>query len=208
MSCSPFDIRDYVVKELSDPERKQVEVHIKGCQGCREEWERLRLTEAALFSLREEEIPQRIAFVSDKIFEPSPWRRAWAAFWGSAARLGFASAAMLSVALVVFAVMRPAVQTVAPLASASSGSVRAVSMSADQIQQQIQAAVDRAVAASETRQQQKFEQVVADMRSQDLKERQQLAGLAAAAVDMSMRRGLAVERSSYDFPRAQKEGLQ
>ena len=58
--------------------------------------------QTALFSLREEEIPQRIGFVSDQIFEPSPWRRGWAAFWGSAARLGFASAAMLSVALVVF----------------------------------------------------------------------------------------------------------
>jgi anti-sigma factor RsiW len=204
MSCSPFDLRDYVLKELSDPERKQVEVHIKGCQGCREEWERLRLTEAALFSLREEEIPQRIAFVSDKIFEPSPWRRAWAAFWGSAARLGFASAAMLSVALVVFAVMRPAVPAPAPLALASSGNVKAVAMSGDEIQRQIQAAVT----ASEARQQQKFLQAVAEMRREDLKERQELAGLAAAALDLSTRRGLAVERSSYDFPRAQKGAQQ
>ncbi len=206
MSCSPFDLRDYVLKELSDPERKQVEVHIKGCQGCREEWERLRLTEAALFSLREEEIPQRIAFVSDKIFEPSPWRRAWAAFWGSAARLGFASAAMLSVALVVFALARTDGHVTAPLAS--SGAVQTVPVSAGEIQQQIQAAVERAVAASEARQQQKLEQVVADIRTQDLKDRQQLAGLAAAALDMSTRRGLVVERSSYDFPRAEKGGLQ
>jgi anti-sigma factor RsiW len=206
MSCSPFDLRDYVLKELSDPERKQVEVHIKGCPGCREEWERLRLTEAALFSLREEEIPQRIAFVSDKIFEPSPWRRAWAGFWGSAARLGFASAAILSVALVVFAVARPAGHTPGPVAS--SGNVQAVSVPADEIQRQIQAAVERAVAASEARQQQKFEQAVADIRSQDLKERQQLAGLAAAALDMSTRHGLAVERSSYVFPQAEKGGLQ
>lgn len=198
MSCSPFDLRDYVLKELSEPERKQVEVHIKGCPGCREEWERLRLTEAALFSLREEEIPQRIAFVSDKIFEPSPWRRAWAAFWGSAARLGFASAAMLSVALVVFAVMRTAANTPGPVASVPAG----------EIQGQIQAAVDRAVVASEARQQQKLEQAVADIRREDLKERQQLAGLAAAALDMSTRRGMVVERSSYDFPRAEKGGQQ
>jgi len=206
MSCSPFDLRDYVLKELSDPERKQVEVHIKGCQGCREEWERLRLTEAALFSLREEEIPQRIAFVSDKIFEPSPWRRAWAAFWGSTARLGFASAAMLSVALVVFAVVRPAGKS--PETVASSGNVQAVSVSTDQIQQQIQAAVERAVAASEARQQQKFDQAVADIRREDLKERRELAGLADAALDMSNQRRLVVERSSYEFPRAEKGGLQ
>jgi anti-sigma factor RsiW len=202
MSCSPFDLRDYVLKELSDPERKQVEVHIKGCQGCREEWERLRLTEAALFSLRDEEIPQRIAFVSDKIFEPSPWRRAWVGFWGSAARLGFASAAMLSVALVVFAV-RPA----GHIPVASSGSAQVVSASTDQIQQQISAAAERALVASEARQQQKLEQAVADIRREDLKERQELARVADAALDLSNRRGLVVERSSYDFPRAEKGGL-
>lgn len=201
MSCSPFDLRDYVLKELSDPERKQVEVHVKGCQGCREECERLRLTEAALFSLREEEIPQRIAFVSDKIFEPSPWRRAWVAFWSSTARLGFASAAMLSVALVVFAVVRPAAPTPGPAAPA-------VSMTAGEVQQQIQSAVERAVSASEARQEQKFVQAVAEIRREDLKERQELARLADAELNTSTRRQLAVERSSYDFPHADKGGLQ
>jgi anti-sigma factor RsiW len=205
MSCSPFDLRDYVFQELSDAERKQVDVHVKGCQGCREEYERLRLTEAALFSLRDEEIPQRIAFVSDKIFEPSAWQRAWAGFWGSASRLGFASAAMLSVALVVFAVARPARQMPGPMPSQTT---QAVSVSADQIQQQIQSAVNRAVAASESRQREKFEQAVAQIREDDLKQRQQLVRLADAALDISTRRNLVVERSSYDFPRADKGGQQ
>ena len=99
MSCSPFDLRDYFLHELTNPQQLQVETHVKTCDACREEVERLRNTEAALFSLRDEEIPQRIGFVSDKIFEPSPARRWFAAFWGSTARLGFASAAMLSVAM-------------------------------------------------------------------------------------------------------------
>jgi hypothetical protein len=68
--------------------------------------DQLHLTQAALFSLRDEEIPQRIAFVSDPVFEPSGARRWWAAFWGSPARLGFAGAAMLSAALVFSASMR------------------------------------------------------------------------------------------------------
>src|ERR1035441_7979167 len=106
MSCSPFDLRDYFLKELPDSERRQVEVHVRNCRPCLEELDRLRLTEAALFALREEEIPQRIGFVSDKIFEPSPWRRWWRAFWESGARLAFASAAMLSVAILVSA-LRP-----------------------------------------------------------------------------------------------------
>lgn len=117
MSCSPFDLRDYHFKELADPQRRQVESHVKSCQPCREELERLQLTESALFALREEEIPQRIAFVSDPIFEPSPLRRFFSEFWGSAPRLGFASAAMLSIALVVFATFRPAPAPVVQVAS-------------------------------------------------------------------------------------------
>jgi len=107
MKCSPFELKDYFLKELSGPQAAQMEEHIHTCQGCREELDRLRLTEAALFSLRDEEIPQRIAFVSDKIFEPSPVRRWFSAFWGFAGRLGFASAAMLSAAIVFSSVNKP-----------------------------------------------------------------------------------------------------
>jgi anti-sigma factor RsiW len=152
MSCSPFDLNDYFLKELPDPERRQVEGHVRECHQCREELERLRRTEASLFALREEEIPQRIAFVSDKVFEPAPWRRWLAAFWGSAARLGFASAAMLSIAILVFALSRPAIR--APLTSASA-------TPAD-VQAQIQAAVDKAVHESELRQAVRTEKLVAD----------------------------------------------
>src|SRR5256886_17214869 len=99
MSCSPFDLRDYFLKELAPPQQLQVDAHVKTCDACREEVERVGATEAALFCLRDEEIPQRIGFISDKIFEPSPARRWLTAFWGSTARLGFASASVLSVAI-------------------------------------------------------------------------------------------------------------
>src|SRR5436309_9077696 len=123
MSCSPFDLRDYFLKELADPQRRQVEAHMKTCEPCREELDRLQLTESALFTLREEEIPQRIAFVSDPIFEPSPVRRFFSDFWGSAARLGFASAAMLSAALVVFALYKPAPAPVVQIAPAGARTI-------------------------------------------------------------------------------------
>lgn len=112
MSCSPSDLRDYHFQELAGPHRREVELHVRTCEACREELGRLQATESALFTLREEEIPQRIAFVSDPIFEPSPMRRFFRDFWGSTARLGFASAAMLSAALVVFSLTRPAPATV------------------------------------------------------------------------------------------------
>ena len=201
MSCSPFDLRDYLLKELSDGERRQVDAHVRGCAACREELERLQLTEAALFSLRDEEIPQRIAFVSDKIFEPSPWRRAWAAFWGSGARLGFASAAMLSVALIVFSLARtagiPGPSTASGPASARVAAVNA-SVSEAEIQQRIQAAVDQAVTASETRLQKAF-----DKRIQDLQRRDQALLLSMASdLNFAERQQLAVIRSDYTLPRS------
>ena len=183
MSCSPFDLRDFYLKELTDPEKRQVEMHMKGCAFCREELDRLRLTEAALFSLREEEIPQRIAFVSDKIFEPSPWRRAWSGFWGSAARLGFASAAMVSTAIVVFALTRPAPAPAVHVAAPTPA------ISAAEIQQRIQSAVDQAVAVTEARLEKKMEQQNADVR--------QLVRLADVQLDMSQRRELRDRRMSY-----------
>ena len=97
MSCSQYDLKAYFLGEPDAAGRGAVEEHLKACTACREELDRLRLTGAALASVPNEEMPHRIAFVSDKIFEP----RGWARFWGSAPRLGFASAAMLSVAIIV-----------------------------------------------------------------------------------------------------------
>lgn len=107
MSCSPFDLRDYFFGELPEEERRQVDFHTKGCAACREELGSLRSTQAVLLSVPDEEIPQRIGFVSDRVYEPSRLMRWWRAFWGSAPRLGFASAAMLSVAIIVSAMHRP-----------------------------------------------------------------------------------------------------
>jgi anti-sigma factor RsiW len=97
MSCSQFDLKAYFLGEPGAAGRGAVEEHLKACTACREELDRLRLTGAALASVPDEEMPHRIAFVSDKIFEP----RGWARFWNSAPRLGFASAAMLSAAIII-----------------------------------------------------------------------------------------------------------
>ncbi len=192
MSCSPFDLRDYFLKELPESDRTCVEAHVRTCAVCREELDRLAITQSALFALREEEIPQRIAFVSDQVFELSPWRRAWAGFWGSAARLGFASAAMLSAALVVFALHRPG-PVVLPAAVTPVASVSAAA-----IQQRIQAAV----AASEARQEAKLVQWVADLQRQDLAERQKLIQWADTELDLARRRELKYARASYGPPHA------
>jgi anti-sigma factor RsiW len=211
MSCSPFDLKDYFLKELPNPQQREVERHVQSCQVCRQELDRLQLTEAALFSLRNEEIPQRIAFVSDKVFEPSPWRRGWAAFWGSAARLGFVSAAMLSVALLVSALvsplMRPApVGRVADppkaLPVAASGPRTPAPYDAD-IQARIDSAVAKAVAEVGARQIQRTAQLVADL--QDARKK---LLLAAAEYDWSQKRANSqrMTASAYQMPRVMPGG--
>jgi hypothetical protein len=205
MSCSPFDLRDYFLKELADPERKQVERHVRGCHTCREELDRLQITESALFSLREEEIPQRIAFVSDKIFEPSALRRAWAAFWGSSARLGFASAAMLSLALVVFAsvtykTQRPAPAPIAAVASPGSA------ISPAEMEKVIQAAVTKEVAANEARQEKVMEQRDKAM-DQRISEVRQMVLWANSEQEFLQKSRLASLRPIYSQPLAENGDL-
>ena len=194
MSCSPFDLRDYFLKELPDSEQRQVEAHVGNCQPCIEELDRLRLTEAAVFALREEEIPQRIAFVSDQVFEPSPWRRWWAALWGSTARLAFASAAMLSIAILV-AALRPVGQ-IAVLRPGAPPVVQAVSDT--EIQSRIDTAVAKAVAQVDARQTEKTKQLVADLEGT----RQRLLW-AASEFDLYQKRAKTVQvLASYGPPRA------
>ena len=194
MSCSPFDLRDYFLKELPDSEQRQVEAHVRNCQPCLEELDRLRLTEAALFALREEEIPRRIAFVSDKIFEPSPWRRWWAALWASTARLAFASAAMLSIAIMVSA-LRP----VGQIAVRPSAPQVVNAISDTEIQSRIDTAVAKAVAQVDARQTEKTKQLVADLEGT----RQRLL-LAADEFDYYQRRvnAIRISASNYGPPRA------
>ena len=104
MTCSSIDLKALVLGELPKDEVRPAEEHVAGCEPCRLEVERLRLTGAALMALADEEIPRRIAFVSDKVFEPRWWQRAWR----SGPALGFASAAMLSGAILVHGFTRPA----------------------------------------------------------------------------------------------------
>jgi hypothetical protein len=130
-------LRDYAFDELPAGERPGMEQHIAVCGDCAAELDQLRVTTAVLRVLPDREIPQRIAFVSDKVFQPSALSRFFGGFWNSASRLGFASACVLGVALIVSAYHRPA-----PVASHE---IRAIVQTAD-VSKQIDAAVAQAVA--------------------------------------------------------------
>jgi anti-sigma factor RsiW len=183
MKCSPFDLRDYFLKELAPPQSAQVEEHIQSCTECREEFDQLRLTEAALFTLRDEEIPQRIAFVSDKIFEPSPVRRWFSNFWGSAGRLGFASAAMLSAALVFFSLNTA--KTQAPAKKGEGVDVMPIAstpLTEKQIQERIDATVAVALEKALT-QSKDATRLIADLRHENELANAQLIRVAADLED-------------------------
>lgn len=122
--CESFDWKSYALGEMDHPARREVEAHAAVCPNCREELATLRLTLDTLSTLREEEIPRRIAFVSDQVFEPRWYTRAFRGIWSP----NFAAACVIAGAILVHAFARPA----APDQAA--------------IQAQVDAAVTKAVA--------------------------------------------------------------
>jgi anti-sigma factor RsiW len=146
MSCSPFDLRDYLFGELPAGDRRTMDLHLADCTRCREELDSLDVTQRVLMSVREEEPPRRIAFVSDKVFEPAWWERLW-----TSGRVGFASAALLSMAIVAHGyVSRPIVtQHVASPAQFDQA----------KFEREVTSRVEAIVAASEVRQKAEIQKV-------------------------------------------------
>jgi hypothetical protein len=105
--CGREQLRDYAFDELAGAPRSAMERHVAECPKCAAELAQLQLTTAALRVLPDREIPQRIAFVSDKVFEPSPVARFFSPFWNSGARLGLVSACVIAAALFANAWRRP-----------------------------------------------------------------------------------------------------
>ena len=91
-----IDLKAYFFGELPDDERRRVAAHLETDPAARAELARLEATQSMLGFVQDEELPRRIAFVSDKVFEPTWWQR----FWASGAQLGFASAALLALSVV------------------------------------------------------------------------------------------------------------
>lgn len=108
-----IDLKDYVFGELDAAGRRAVEAACAADPALREELARLQVTQSALFSLREEELPRRIAFVSDKVFEPK-W---WQVWLNSGPRMAFASAALLAAAIVFHGSVPQTVAPSAPVAA-------------------------------------------------------------------------------------------
>jgi hypothetical protein len=99
MNCESYDWKAYAFGELDRPARIEAESHAAACASCRDELATLRLTLDTLSTLRQEEIPRRIAFVSDKVFEPRWWQRYFSP--------NFAAACVIAAAILVHAFASP-----------------------------------------------------------------------------------------------------
>jgi len=208
MSCSPYDLRDYLFDELAPAERTDVRAHLAACQSCEAELESLRLTQSALLTIRDEEIPQRIGFVSDKVFEPSPLRRWFSGFWLSASRIGFVSAAMLSAAILTLA-LRPNVQSVHNNAQPAA---QTVAMTQAEIDQRIEAAVDarltravdaavaKAVSDSEDRAQKRTNEILAASAKHVAAEQAEVKELKAELFYLHSVKNVATVSANYRSP--------
>ena len=118
---SDIDLKAYFFGELPEDERRRVAAHLETDPAARAELARLEATQSMLGFVQDEELPRRIAFVSDKVFEPTWWQR----FWASGAQLGFASATLLALAVVSHGwLSRPIVQPLT--ATVDAAVVRAV----------------------------------------------------------------------------------
>ena len=152
MICQAIDIKAYSFGEGTAAERRTAELHVKSCEECHTELAELQLVQAALVSLRDEEPPRRIAFVSDKVFEPNWWQR----FWASAPQVGFAASGLLASAIAFHAFTRPPT-----IISSSTPAPVVAQVDEHEQQQRIDRAVARAVAQIEERQQAKVSQLLA-----------------------------------------------
>ena len=177
MNCSSVDVKAYALGEPSGVPGEAA--HIESCEHCREELERLRLMQTALLSLPEEEIPQRISFVSDRVFEPRWWQR----IWHSGPAMGFASAALLATAIFVLAAARPT--TV----------VQPVAVNTAQIERQIQAEVNKRVDAAVTG---AVAKVVADSQAREANATQ-LLDAASKRFEMQRRSDIAMMEQSARY---------
>ncbi|MBM3760597.1 MAG: hypothetical protein FJW36_10170 [Acidobacteria bacterium] len=154
MDHPQIDLNAYALGEGTPAEREAAAQHLKNHLEAHEDFERLAITLTALQSIREEEIPRRIAFVSDPVFEPSLWQR----FWSSTPRLTFAGAALLAVAITAHGYLtkpvpaQPIIQTAsitqADIDTAVNKALQAVEA---RTEQRVRLEVQQAVAATEKR---------------------------------------------------------
>lgn len=105
------DWKAYALGELNVHDREAAETHAAKCGPCREELAMLRLTLDSLSTLPEIEIPRRIAFVSDPVFEKPAAATVSAPWWQMLLNPNFAAAAVVALAILAHGFLGGAAQS-------------------------------------------------------------------------------------------------
>jgi len=143
MSCKLEDRPDwkaYTLGEMDAHARQEAESHVVACSDCQDELARLRVTLDTMATLRDEELPQRIAFVSDKVFEPRWYQKMFL-------RPSFAAAALIAGAILMHAFVRPAVSPTSATAQVDTTAIeaRVTAQVTERLQGEMASAVNTAV---------------------------------------------------------------
>jgi len=197
MTCSPFDLKDYFFGELNAGEMGEVELHAKACETCREELAALSATRSAVLAIGEEEPPRRIAFVSDKVFEPRWWQK----LLSSGPQLGFASAAMLTAAIVFHATHTPASAPAAPGASAATAEIDHQKAIEAEVTKRVGLAVKAALEQSEAKQAERLLQMVdSRLLDSDRRAAEMTVRTIDHYMDINKKRSLIAKQASFLTP--------
>jgi hypothetical protein len=179
MTCSGIDLNAFHFGELSGSDRTAAERHVRECAACAGELDRLAALDSALRMLPSEPMPQRISFVSDKIFEPRWYQR----FWNPGPAWGVASMFLVVCGLGLNLMYRPEPLIVSKTTRVGAREVEALVEAevARRMDTTVKAAVAQAVADSEARQRKVFkaelEKVELDNQAQVLSVRENVAFL-------------------------------
>ena len=140
MECTGFDWKGYALGELSAAETAEHERHARTCEHCRTDLARYQATVAGLRSLPMVEPPRRIVFAPEPA-EREPW---WQRMWQSGPQLGFASAAVLALAIVAHGLLARVPAASAP-GPASQVEARIHEEAQQEVARRLPQAVDAAV---------------------------------------------------------------
>jgi anti-sigma factor RsiW len=188
MQCGEMDLKAYLLGEATAAGRRGVEAHLETCAACRAEFERLDVTRAAMLALPAEEPPRRIAFVSDKVFEPRWWRRLSLA--------GLLAPAALA-AVTAFAVVKLQPPPAVPMAAVQSAPSE--EKIAREVAARLDEAVKRAVAESESRQQARALEMVRAAEQRLMNEHREAVAMMEADFEMMRKRMNTYYRASADY---------
>lgn len=173
---------EFLMQEIPPEGRRDIENHLRGCRACSQEMTELKRTLSFVARAEtSEEIPRRIRIVAE------PAGR-WTAWWRNPARLAFAGAGLLCLAIALLALFRttisyengnfqiafgaPAASSVTRFGASPAATIPAMGSRRALEQAQVYEMISQAMAASEAQHQRQLQETIKEI-SQKMEQRRQ-----------------------------------